>query len=319
MQSRDSADSGGAIGSDDRRPRRRRGHVSAAAKAGDIVTPRELMATESEYKQAAIEQWTADPCGPDANEAEPGTRAYFQDQLAGRREYAPWMTEALDYAGSQGLRVLDVGCGQGMDLASYAMAGADATGIDLTPRHVELARAHLEAFGVAAKVVRGDAERMPFEDDRFDKVSSNGVLHHTPDMGAALREIRRVLRPGGEALIIVYNRASFHYWMTQVLYRAIIRRELLRERSMAGVLSSGVERSSIGARPLVRVYSPRQMRATMREAGFSAVSSSVRHFNASDTFITHVLESRVAALRDPGVLERIGRVGGWYVVARGVA
>ena len=277
------------------------------------------MSAEVDYKQAAVEQWTADPCGPDAKGAEPGTREYFEGQLSGRREYAPWMDAALDYRGTAGLRVLDVGCGQGMDVANYAMAGAEATGIDLTPRHAELARLHLAAMGLHAEIVDGDAETMPFEDDRFDRVSSNGVLHHTPDMGAALREIRRVLKPGGEARIIVYNRSSFHYWINQVLYRGILRRELLRERSMAGVLSSGVERSSIGARPLVRVYSPRQMRAEMSQAGFREVESDVRHFRASDTFVTQLLETRVAALRDPQALDRIGRIGGWYVVARGVA
>ena len=109
-------------------------------------------------------------------------------------------------------------------------------------------------MGGTAEVVNGDAERLPFEDATFDRVSSNGVLHHTPDMPAALREIRRVLKPGGEARIIVYNRSSLHYWVNQVLYQGIILRGLLEERSMAGVLSRGVEVSSIGARPLVRVY-----------------------------------------------------------------
>lgn len=278
-----------------------------------------IMSAETDHKQAAIEQWTADPCGPEANGAQPGTRPYFETQLAGRRGYAPWMDEALDYSGSVGLRVLDVGCGQGMDVANYAMAGAEATGIDLTPRHAELARLHLAAMDLRAEIVIGDAERMPFEDDRFARVSSNGVLHHTPDMGAALREIRRVLKPGGEARIIVYNRSSFHYWLNQVLFRGILRGELVRERSMAGVLSSGVEQSSIGARPLVRVYSPRRLRSMMRDAGFGAVATDVRHFNVSDTFVTQALEPRVSALRDPKVLDRIGRIGGWYVVARGVA
>lgn len=111
-------------------------------------------------------------------------------------------------------------------------------------------------MGLEAEIVEGDAENLPFEDARFDRVSSNGVLHHTPDMPAALREVRRVLKPGGEARIIVYNRHSFHYWLTQVLYEGVLRGGLLKERSMEGVLSRGVEYSSIGARPLVRVYSP---------------------------------------------------------------
>ena len=80
------------------------------------------MSVGADYKQAAIEQWTADPCGAQVPEEEPGTRPYFERQLAGRREYAPWMDDELGYMGTRGIRVLDVGCGQGMDLARYAQA-----------------------------------------------------------------------------------------------------------------------------------------------------------------------------------------------------
>src|SRR3954470_13900558 len=120
-------------------------------------------------KAAAVEQWTADPCGSDRVAGEPGTREYFEDLLRARQAYAPWMSEELDYAGAAGQDVLDVGCGQGIDVASYALAGANATGVDLTPRHVELAAAHTAALGLRATVVQGDAESLPFEDARFDR------------------------------------------------------------------------------------------------------------------------------------------------------
>jgi ubiquinone/menaquinone biosynthesis C-methylase UbiE len=269
-------------------------------------------------KQAAVEQWTADPCGEVAATGETGTRAYFESLDRARHEYAPWMAEALDYAGTAGLAVLDVGCGQGIDLARYAAAGATATGIDLTPRHVELARAHLAALDLPGAVVLGDAEQLPFPDRTFDRVASNGVLHHTPDIAVALREIRRVLRPGGQARVILYNRSSLHYWIHQVLYWGIMKGRLRAEGSMEGVLSY-VEHSSIGARPLVRVYSPREARRLLREAGFSSVASQVRHFHARDTGPTLFLEPLFPPLRNPRVLDRIGRVAGWYVIVSGRA
>src|SRR5262249_20242175 len=154
----------------------------------------------------------------------------------------------------------------------------------------------------------------PFPDASFDRVSSNGVLHHTPDMPAALREIRRVLRPGGEARVIVYNKRSFHYWLAQGMWQGIVRGWLFQGRSMGGVLSRGVEVSSIGARPLVNVYAPAAVAGMLREAGFAEVSTRVRHFNPSDTPITHVLQGHLRALDDPAVLDRLGRIGGWYVV-----
>jgi ubiquinone/menaquinone biosynthesis C-methylase UbiE len=276
-----------------------------------------MMRQATDYKQAAVEQWTADPCGSSITEGEQGSRTYFERLVRGRFEYGPWMPEALGYDETQGLRVLDVGCGQGIDIYRYALAGAKATGIDLTPRHVELAQAHLAAMGLEAEIVEGDAESLPFEDSRFDRVSSNGVLHHTPDMPAALREILRVLRPGGEARVIVYNKHSFHYWLTQVLWQGIVRGGLLRERSMAGVLSSGVEYSTIGARPLVRVYTPAQMRRLLDDAGFANVTTTIRHFQPSDTPVTYVLKGRLKLLDRAEVLDRIGRIGGWYVIASG--
>jgi ubiquinone/menaquinone biosynthesis C-methylase UbiE len=270
-------------------------------------------------KQAAIEQWTADPCGSSVAAGEQGSREYFENLLQSRDDYGLWMHEALDYAGTRGLRVLDVGCGQGIDVYRYAAAGADAVGVDLTPRHVELARLHTAAMGVTATIVEGDAEALPFPDASFDRVSSNGVLHHTPNMAQALKEIRRVLKPGGETRIIVYNRNSFHYWLTQVLWQGIARGWLFSERSMAGVLSRGVEYSSIDARPLVNVYSPRAVESMLREAGFDGVTSTVRHFNASDTPITHVLHGRFGLFSDRATLDRLGRIGGWYVVGRGLS
>jgi ubiquinone/menaquinone biosynthesis C-methylase UbiE len=275
--------------------------------------------SDAAYKQATVEQWTADPCGENAASGETGTRAYFEALERSRVDYAPWMEDQLGYAETAGMSVLDVGSGQGIDLVRYARAGAQVTGLDLTPRHVELARAHLSAYGLPGTVVLGDAEELPFPDDSFDRVSSNGVLHHTPNIEQALREIRRVLKPGGEARIILYNRSSLHYWLAQVGYWGLWKRRLFTEGSMEAVLSH-VEHSTTGeGRPLVRVYSPRQTRQLLREAGFTAVSTRMRQFKAQDTPVTAFLEPLLPPLRDARVLDRIGRAAGWYVIGSGRA
>jgi ubiquinone/menaquinone biosynthesis C-methylase UbiE len=276
------------------------------------------MASDIDYKRAAIDQWTADPCGSSVAIGAPGTREYFEGLTAARSRYAPWMADALDYDGAAGLDVLDVGCGQGIDLAQLAMAGARAVGIDLTPRHVELAREHLAALGLEAQVERGDAESLSFADESFDRVLSNGVLHHTPAIKAALREILRVLRPGGEARIIVYNKRSFHYWIDQVLAHGVIQGGIVREGGMSGVLARWVEHSTVGARPLVRVYTPRGARRMLESAGFVDVTTVVRHFHPDNTFVTQRVARRARWMRDPALHERLAHVGGWYVVARGV-
>jgi ubiquinone/menaquinone biosynthesis C-methylase UbiE len=232
-----------------------------------------------DYKQRAVEQWTNRPCGPSVD-AEPGSRAYAEQLIAGRREYAPWMAAALDYNGAAGLEVLDVGCGQGIDLCRYAQAEATVIGIDLTPRHLELARQNLEALGLEATLVEGDAEQLPFPDASFDRVSSNGVLHHTPDMAAALRELRRVLRPTGRATVIVYNRDSIYFWVEQILRRGILEGGLLRRRGLRRLLADVEEGKG---EPLVLVYSRRGLAKMMRDAGFSEVIVRVSPSRREDT------------------------------------
>lgn len=111
-------------------------------------------------KAAAVSQWTADPCGPEVS-GQPGTSPYAEQLVADRRGYARWFADALDYRGAAGLAVLDVGCGQGIDVIEYARAGADIAGVDLTPRHVELASLHVQSLGLTAEILEGDAEICP--------------------------------------------------------------------------------------------------------------------------------------------------------------
>jgi SAM-dependent methyltransferase len=86
--------------------------------------------------------------------------------------------------------ILDAGCGTGLNLRHLPVG---STGIDINPRNIELLRARLPGH----PVVEGDIEAMPFGDDSFGTVLCTEVLEHVPDPAAAIREFRRVLRPGG--------------------------------------------------------------------------------------------------------------------------
>ncbi len=100
-----------------------------------------------------------------------------------------------------GQAVLDVGCGAGFDCFVAARAvGPDGRveGIDLTPEMVERAQRNLGEAGLeAVRVQEAAAERLPFADACFDLAVSNGALNLIPDKMRAMRELRRVLRPGG--------------------------------------------------------------------------------------------------------------------------
>ena len=107
--------------------------------------------------------------------------------------------------------MLEVGCGLGTDGAQFANAGADYTGIDLTQAAVDLAKRRFELFDLPGTFRVADAEGLDFPDASFDLVYSHGVLHHTPDTAEAIREIHRVLRPGGRAVVMLYHRDSYNY------------------------------------------------------------------------------------------------------------
>ena len=109
-----------------------------------------------------------------------------------------------------GRRVLEIGLGYGTVAELLARAGADYHGIDIAEGPVAMARGRLERVpGAQPEQVRqGSALDLPFPDASFDRVISIGCLHATGNLARAVTEARRVLRPGGELLIMVYNRHS---------------------------------------------------------------------------------------------------------------
>ena len=96
-----------------------------------------------------------------------------------------------------GERWLDVGCGSGNLAELAAGAGASVTGIDLSPRLVEVAKARAEAGGYDIEYRVGDAEQLDVDDASFDRVVSSVAMIFAPDHEAAAREVARVTRPGG--------------------------------------------------------------------------------------------------------------------------
>ena len=110
------------------------------------------------------------------------------------------------FATPQGLRVLDVGCGGGLLAEELARLGCLVTGIDPSRRSLEAARAHASASGLEIDYVHGVAEALPADDGAFDAVVCCDVLEHVTDLGATIREVARVLRPGGLYLYDTINR-----------------------------------------------------------------------------------------------------------------
>jgi SAM-dependent methyltransferase len=244
--------------------------------------------SNADLKERVRAFWQAHPCGTKFSDAEMGTPEFFE-RIEAHRYTKEWhIPQAADFAGARGLSVLEIGCGMGTDGAQFAQAGAQYTGIDLTEAAIGLARRRFDLSGLEGEFRVADAENLDFAGESFDRVYSHGVLHHTPDTARAVAEIHRVLKPGGQAVVMLYHRGSYNYRVgIRVLRRAgarllrsergirIIHRltgepaESLREH--AGLLRAGsngylasdefLSQSTDGAgNPLARVYSRREAR-----------------------------------------------------------
>jgi len=172
-----------------------------------------------ELKERVRRFWQEHPCGTKFADAAPGSLRFYE--LVEEHRYTKeWhIPAAAGFAETKGLRVLEIGCGLGTDGAQFARAGADYTGIDLTDAAIDLAQKRFQLFNLPGKFQTDDAEKLSFADNTFDVVYSHGVLHHTPDIESAIREIHRVLRPGGRAEVMLYHRNSYNYRVNISLLR----------------------------------------------------------------------------------------------------
>jgi ubiquinone/menaquinone biosynthesis C-methylase UbiE len=264
----------------------------------------------AEEKVRAREQWTGDPCGAVHGKHEFGTREFF-DTVERHRytEYAPWMPQLMGFDKFRDARLLEIGCGMGTDLLQFARGGACCVGIDLTPRSIEITRHRFRLYNAGGAFMISDGEHLPFRDESFDVVYSNGVLHHTPDTAGAISEVHRVLRPGGTAKVMLYHRNSLNYWFDIVLRRGVLRADFLRGRSVAEIMSRVVEFSDHDARPLVKVYSRKEARALF--SLFKSVTIEVEQLTRAELRFLSPLVSE-------SMFERLRKRIGWNVIVTAI-
>ena len=139
-----------------------------------------------------------------------GSPAFFEALHDYRFDKLRYLPICVDFNGYPRRRILEVGCGIGTDLVRFALGGARVVGIDLAERSVSLARRNAELHGVAGgKLCVADGEALPFVDNHFDMVYAHGVIQYTADPVRFVAEAHRVLKPGGQAIFMVYNRYSW--------------------------------------------------------------------------------------------------------------
>jgi ubiquinone/menaquinone biosynthesis C-methylase UbiE len=173
-------------------------------------------------------------------------RAYDKGVQTAFRDVFPALIEET-FAGMEGIgRGLDVGCGPGQFtiLIAERLPRAEIWGIDLAPTMIELARRHASESSAAARLhfEVADVAKLPFPDGHFDAVVSSGSIKHWPDQAGALREIHRVLAPGGRLFIgemnrlappdaIATQRIRLRHWLFRLIYPRVFTKAMSPEEA----------------------------------------------------------------------------------------
>jgi len=181
------------------------------------VRPPAKTARNRELLQAIAAYWNAHIHDLAVAKHPPGTAGFFRDLDEYRFDKLRYLPEVVNFNGYRGQRLLEVGCGLGIDLLRFAKGGALVTGVDLAQQSIELARKNFQLNGAAGEFYVMDGEALEFENDSFDVVYAHGVLQYTADAAAMTRELHRVLKPGGEAIMMVYNRLSWLNAMSKIM------------------------------------------------------------------------------------------------------
>ena len=192
--------------------------TAAGRPSGRLIPPQHIVATGDAYKDQVQRQWNNDPAGSHyVSEATDHTKEWFLEAERYRYgSYAPWMPETMEFDRYRGKALLEIGGGMGTDLAQFAVHGARVTDVDLSSGHLKLAKENFAVRGLHGRFVQQDAESLVFDDNAFDVVYSNGVLHHTPNTRHVVQEIlesaeagraghRDGLRRGFAALLAQYG------------------------------------------------------------------------------------------------------------------
>jgi SAM-dependent methyltransferase len=266
----------------------------------------------------------------------PLTREGYEAIRSSRYRRESHLETVAGFDDHPGELVVDVGCGVGIDGSRFLEGGARYVGVDQSEVAVRTTRRSLDLLGLKGVVVQGDATALPIASATADFVYSNGVLHHFPDTAAAVREIHRVLRPGGQCLVMLYHRPSFNYNFNIMVVRRLGAPLLFLPGGarLVARLTGESEETLAGHRALLRRHglaylTDRQLFLSNNTDGpGNPLSKAYSRSQARDLFAqfakveteVHYLNLRTLPLLDrllaPATKERLARRLGWHLYVR---
>ena len=252
--------------------------------------------------QDVLNFWESHPVAAASIPYPLGTPEYFHyyDRLREENESLEVSYELHDYPKFTGRRVLDIGCGNGYVLSKYAHEGAFVHGIDLTRAAIDLSARRFSLLGLHGTFNIGNAEQLPFKEGTFDCVCSMGVLHHTPSPPKAVEEIFRVLKRGGQVILMFYHRNSALYRLT-LPYLSVVTGKPVRQ------LVNEVDGKG---NPKGEVYSKAELQQLLH--GFQ----DLRLF--AGLLKSWMLRPKLGSLLPNRLLRNMEKHWGWFLYAKGI-
>lgn len=162
----------------------------------------------------------------------------YEEKRKFRYDLQDYMHDVFKFEDFKGKRILEIGVGGGIDTAEFLRNGAEVVSVDFSQLSVKIANSLLKEAKLNGDILLSDAKLLPFKNSEFDVVYSFGVIHHIPGVEKVLEEIKRVLRPGGVFMGMVYNKDSLLYAFSIIYLHGI----------KEGLLAKGMKEDELAAR-----------------------------------------------------------------------
>lgn len=219
--------------------------------------PKELKIIKTYWEKRLPQIWYSDK--------KPMSKEWFNElEFSRYNAFYEYIKQIAEFEYHSGEKVLEIGVGVGTDLLQYAKNGSKVYGIDLTKEAIAITKQHFkEAEQKYVHLSIGNAEELSFKDNTFDLIFCFGVLHHIPNTSKAIKEIHRVLKPGGKAIIMLYAVGWKH-----IVKRIIIRGILCGQLFKLGYQKCINKNTEVhGDSPLTKVYTKRGVRKLFPDFG----------------------------------------------------
>jgi len=134
--------------------------------------------------------------------------------------------------------VLEIGTGMGCHSEILSKNSKKFTGIDITNTASKIAKKRFRIKKIKGLIHKMDAENLTFKDNTFDLIWSWGVIHHSSNTEKILNQIHRVLKPGGKAVIMIYYKSWWSYYVFGFFFFGIFKRDFLRYKNIFDIINS---------------------------------------------------------------------------------